>query len=136
MAYRETGVGGDGQSLGRLVSGLGHDVGLLVRQEVELAKAEIKDQVGRTLRDAIGMGVGGVLAALGGVCFLAAAILGLIALGVVAWLAALIIGVVLMLAGYVVFRAGRSAMGHDGIAPRRTARTLRDDVSWAKEQLR
>lgn len=96
--------------LKELVSELGHDTGLLVRQEIALAKAELKQKVVRAAKGAATIGIAAFVAYTGVLAILAAVVLILIALGVVAWLAALIVGVVVVLAGYLLAQHGRRTL--------------------------
>src|ERR1700752_3153532 len=73
------------RSLKQIVSDLRTDGALLVRQEIALAKAELKEKA------ALFAGAG-LLAYAGLLALFAALVLGLIAIGVVAWLAPLSVG--------------------------------------------
>ena len=92
--------------LKELVSELGHDTGLLVRQEIALVKAELKQQVTRAAKGVATLGVAALVAYAGVLAILAAVVLILIALGVAAWLAALVVGVVVVVAAYVLAQRG------------------------------
>jgi len=88
------------RSLTKVVTDLSHDAGLLVRQEIALAKAQLKER-------AIRFGAAGFLAYLGALALLAALVLGVIALGVAAWLAALTIGAVVLLGAFLLVQRAR-----------------------------
>lgn len=126
---------GDGQrSLGRLFADLAQDFGLLLRQEMALAKSEIFRKFGR-------MGTGaGLLAAAGLVAFasllyfMAGAMMG-IALVLPEWAAALIVGGGALLVAAVLALIGRARLRAEALAPERTIRTLKDNAAWAKEQV-
>lgn len=100
------------RSLKDLVSDLRHSTGLLIRQELALAKAELKEKVAGAAKTAVMFGVAGLLAYAGVLALLATLALALVALGVVAWLAALIVGVLVLLAAYVLVQRARSGRGH------------------------
>ena len=89
-------------SLKDLVSDLGHNTGLLVRQEIALAKATV-------VKTVVTFGVAGLLAYAGVLAILATLVLVIIALGVVPWLATLIVGVAILLAAYVLVQRARGA---------------------------
>lgn len=89
------------RSLKELISDLRHNTGLLVRQEIALAKAELKQKVAGVAKTAALFGAAGLLAYAGVLAILATMVLALVALGVVAWLATLIVGVMVLLAAYV-----------------------------------
>lgn len=122
-------------SLGELLRRLSTDTGELVRQEMQLAKAEVR-QTGATLaRDGARIGVAIGLALAGVLALGAFAILALGAMLDNYWLAALIVGVVLLAIGGVL---GTSAIGdikqRAGLP--QTADSLREDAAWAKQEAR
>ena len=124
-------------SLGDLFRQLTTDTGELVRQEVSLAKAEMR-QVGATLaRDgtkigiALGVAHAGVLAL---TAFLIAGLGGILRGHY--WLAALIVGVLLLAIGGVMARSAVNDVKRRGVTPDQTAKTLSDDAAWAKREAR
>lgn len=111
MSSIETSSGSD-RSLKELISDLRHNTGLLVRQELALAKAELTQKVAGVAKMAVMFGIAGLLASAGVLAVLATLALALIALGVVAWLATLIVGaLVLLTASLLVERARRPKQG-------------------------
>src|SRR5512134_250980 len=82
------------RSMGEVASGLARDVSLLVRQELELAKTEMREKA-RIAVPAVGMFVGAAIVALCAAGALTAFLIVALAEAVDAWLAALIVGVVL-----------------------------------------
>jgi hypothetical protein len=125
-------AGADDQSLGDLVATATRDLSLLIHQEVELAKTEISAEVKRA-----GIGAG----FLGGAGFV-----GLFAFVFLSVAAALAIseGADLPLwAGFVCIGGGfgglATLLAAAGVGkvvkvrgPRRTIRTVKDDIAWAK----
>ena len=89
------------RSLKGLVSDLQRNTGLLVRQEIALAKAEVKQKIVGVVKTAVTFGVAALLAYAGVLAMLVTLVLLLIALGVVAWLATLMVGVMVLLTAYV-----------------------------------
>ena len=124
-------------SLGDLFRQLTTDTGELVRQEVSLAKAEMR-QVGATLaRDGAKIGVALGLAHAGVLALTAFLIAGLG--GILRghyWLAALIVGVLLLAIGGVMARSAVNDVKRRGVTPDQTAKTLSDDAAWAKQEAR
>lgn len=93
-------------STGELVSRVSHDVSELVRNELRLAQAEMKEK-GRQVGIGAGLfGVAGLLALYAVGVLIVTAVLAL-ALVLDAWLAALIVGVVLLLAAGVASLLGK-----------------------------
>ena len=125
-------VGRRDEPLGEVARDLTRDVSLLVRQEVQLAKAEMAEK-GRIAAPGVGM-IGGatVAALLAGAALTAAAILAL-AIFLPEWLAALIVGAVLATAAYVLVQRGKERVAEAGApVPEQTIETVKEDVEWAK----
>lgn len=121
------------RSIGELFSQLTHDLGVLVRQEAELAKTEMTSKVSRMGGHAASLATGGIVAFVGAQALVAAVILVLAELGIAAWLSALIVGAVLAIAGFMMIQKGRARLKEVNLKPKRTIETLKDDVQWAKE---
>ena len=124
-------------TIGELFRQLSTDTGELVRQEVALAKAEMR-QTGATLaRDGAKVGTALALALAG---FLAITAFLVAGLGRILdgryWLSALIIGVVFLVIGAVMARNAMADVKRRGLMPTQTAATLRDDATWAKQEAR
>jgi hypothetical protein len=105
---------------------------LLVRKEIELAKAEIRTDVQAQLGTIKAFGVAAVAALLGLNLLLVAGVLGL-GLKIAAWLAALIGGGALVLIAVIVGYVGYKRMVTNPLAL--TRQTLKEDVQWMKERL-
>ena len=104
----------------------------LIRSELRLAQAELKDK-GKKAGTGVGaFGAAGLLAVYGVACLLAAAIIAL-ALAVEPWLAALIVGVVLLVAAGVAALAGKKSVKQaTPAAPERAISGLKQDVATVK----
>ena len=125
----------DERSLGDLFSELSRETTTLVRQEVQLAKAELTQSATEAARG-IGMLVAGGAVAYAGLLFLLLAIVfGLIEAGWDAWLSALVVGLVVVAIGAVLVLRARASLKPANLAPRRTVETLKEDQEWAKEQI-
>ncbi|MGE5927264.1 MAG: phage holin family protein [Gemmatimonadota bacterium] len=121
------------RSIGELFSQLTHDLGVLVRQEAELAKTEMTAKVSRMGGHAASLATGGIVAFVGAQALVAAVILGLAEIGIAAWLSALIVGALLAVTGFMMVQKGRARLKEVNLKPKRTIETLKDDVQWAKE---
>jgi hypothetical protein len=130
------------RSIGELFGQLSQDMTLLVRQEVQLARAEMSDKITRVTTNLVSVVAGGFVAYIGALALVAALILGLHDLADISpWVSALIVGAVLAIAGYAMLRRGLGELKQVDLAPRRTVenirddvQTIKDDVQWAKEQ--
>jgi len=125
----------DERSLGDLFSDLSRETTTLVRQEVQLAKAELTQSATEAARG-IGMLVAGGAVAYAGLLFLLLAIVfGLIEAGWDAWLSALVVGLVVVAIGAVLVLRARESLKPANLAPQKTVETLKEDAAWAKEQI-
>lgn len=128
-------TGRDERSLGDLFSELARETSTLVRQEVELARAELSEQASHAARPAVSLVLGGVLAYAGLLAVVAGIVLALEAAGLPLWVAALLVGLVVAGVGGLLVLQARSALKRTDLTPRRTIETLKEDRAWAKEQI-
>jgi hypothetical protein len=124
------------RSLKELVSGLGRDMGLLVRQEMQLAKAEVSEKVSNVTKGAAKIGAGAFVAYAGVLALTAALVLLAITIGITPWLSAAIIAVLFLLAGFLLIQSGRRSMKAGPAPLERTKQTSKQTVRHLKEQLR
>jgi uncharacterized membrane protein YqjE len=117
-------------SLGELVAQLTDVSTRLVHDEVEHAKAELRDDV-RHAGAGIGLVSAAGLLAFFAVGTLVTAAVAALALVVDVWLAALVVAAVLLLAAGVAALVGKREVAEAG-PPLRTAESVRDDVAVAK----
>jgi hypothetical protein len=121
--------------LKELISGLGKDMGLLVRQEIELAKAELREKTSHVAKGSISIGAGAFLLYAGILSIVASLVLLLIIAGISAWMAAGLIGLVLVIIGFVTIQGGRQKMTSGQPTLRRTKDNAKLTVQRLKEQL-
>ncbi|HKH31136.1 MAG TPA: phage holin family protein [Gaiellaceae bacterium] len=118
--------------LGEVARDLTKDLSLLVRQEIELAKAEMS-QKGRTAAPGIGMLGGAGVVALAAAGALTAFLILVLAIFLPEWLAALIVAAVLGAAAYLLMKQGKERVEEAGKpVPEQTIETVKEDVEWAK----
>ncbi len=125
----------DERSLGELLGDLMQQTGTLVRQEMKLATTELSDKASRVGKDVGALAVGGAVAYAGFLALLAAIIIGLGQLGLPWWIAALIVGVVVVGIGGLMVQKGLAALKHQNMMPQQTITSLKEDQTWAKEQI-
>jgi hypothetical protein len=123
-------------SVGELVSQVTTDLSTLMRQELELAKAEVKAEVKQ------GGKAAGMLGGAGGAGYFAILFLSLTIMFALAELfgegpgahavAALIVTVLYGIAAAVLFLRGKKEMQQVSPTPTQTVETLKEDVQWAK----
>lgn len=121
-------------SFGDLVSRLTTQTGVLIRQEVALAKVELRETGTTLARDSAKVGAGLMIAWAGMLALTAALVVGLANLFDSYWLAALVVGAIYVIVGWMLARSAMNDVRHRGLAPKQTVDTLREDADWAKEQ--
>jgi hypothetical protein len=119
--------------LGEVAGELTRDLSLLVRQELELAKAEMREK-GKIALPGIGMiGAAGVVALCAAGALTAFLVL-LLSLFLDDWLAALITGAVLAGAAAALALAGKERVEEMGSpVPEQTIDNVKEDAEWVKE---
>ncbi len=126
--------GRDDRSLSELFAELARETSTLVRQEVQLARDEVSQQVARVGRNVGALVAGGAVVYAGFLAIIAAVILLLGDLGLPWWLAALLVGVVVAGVGAALVARAITALKQTDLVPRQTVETLREDQEWVKEQ--
>jgi Putative Actinobacterial Holin-X, holin superfamily III len=122
--------------LGEVAKDLARDVPLLVRQEIELAKAEMREKVA-IVGPALGLIGGALVVALCAAGALTAFLVLALAEAVDAWLAALLVGALLAGAGAVLAYAGKERFAEAGSPlPEQTIENVKEDAQWVKEHAR
>jgi uncharacterized membrane protein YqjE len=119
-------------SLGELFSEMTSDVSTLFRKEIELAKVEAREEVGRTKQAAIMFGIAGVSALLA---------LAMLSTALAWWLdeamhpavAWAIVGALWVIAAAITASMGRKHLKEMQGLPK-TKQTIKEDVEWAKQQ--
>jgi uncharacterized membrane protein YqjE len=125
--------GGEDRSLGELLGDIANNMTTLVKDELELAKTEAKQEAAKAGKGAGllgGAGVTGHLALLFG----SLALMYLLDTWMHTALAALIVTVIWAIVAAVLAQKGRKEL--KGLNPKleTTQRTIKEDVQWAKQQ--
>ncbi len=122
------------ESVGDLVKELIQDVADLVRAEIRLGREEIKEDAARIGAGVAFAAVGGMVAFVGFICLVFAAIYALGTLVGTA-LAALIVGVVVLIVGGIVALVGIGRVRSANPAPDRTLSAVKEDAEWLKNRV-
>jgi len=130
-------------SIPSLLRDLRDETTTLLRQEVALAKTEMKENVSRATSHAVHIAIGGFVAYAGvivlliGIGHLLGALLIRAGLDeqVAQWLAPAIVGLVVAIIGYMMLSKAKNAMASEGIAPRQTIDSIRENKQWAQSKL-
>jgi hypothetical protein len=130
--YPDTGRPDPGEvSIGELIGNISNDLSQLFRQEVELAKEELRQEASKAGK-AGGMLGGAAFAGYLAVVLLSfALVFGLSNVIDPGW-AALIVAVIWAAVGGVLYANGRKRLKTVDPVPRRTVDTLKEDAQWLK----
>jgi uncharacterized membrane protein YqjE len=124
-------------SLGELLKRLSNDTGDLLSQEIALAKAELRESVENIGRGAVKLGVAlmfGLTGLLALTAFLIVGLGGVTGGHYGTW--ALVIGVVELIIAALAARSAKQSMRPSQIKPTETIDTLREDKSWARDEMK
>lgn len=123
----------DSRSLGEIVGDVTQDLTTLIRQEIDLAKTELKEEATKTGK-AAGMLGGAGLAGYFAVLFLSTTLMFVLDEFLDLWLAALIVTVLWAVATAVLAVIGKKRLKASRPQLPQTQQTLKEDVRWAKAQ--
>jgi hypothetical protein len=124
------------ESLGGLIRGILMDLRTLIREEIALARVEIRQQATRARAAALSFGI-----AVGALLFGGTFLLIAIAIGIAdllqwpVWAGFLIVAVVLALIGAVTLSSGRRQLQHVHAVPEETVTTLKENSEWIAKRL-
>jgi len=128
-------------SLSTLVRDLLHDTSRLVRDEVALAKAEVKENLARYERAFAFFAVAAVLGIAAAVVLLTALNTGLIALfdrfmplAVAVWLAPLVLFAVFGAVAFAIAQRGREVLQGAHLKPETTLETVEETKQWIRSK--
>jgi Na+/melibiose symporter-like transporter len=123
----------DDRSVGQLLGDVTRELQALVRKELELARAETKEELQRAGAAGKRFGVAGLAGYLAVVMLSFAAAWALTAVMPTGW-AFFAVGVVLGVVAAAMARQGRSRLREFHPVPQETAETLKEDVEWLKSR--
>lgn len=123
------------RSIGAVLSDIVGDLQQIVRGEVRLAKAELREEMAKAKRGAVLLVAGGLILVAGFGCLLLAAIYGLATVWP-PWAAALAVGGGTALLGAVVALGGKKQISAVELPPQKTAASVRENLQWAKSRMK
>ncbi|HLZ91601.1 MAG TPA: phage holin family protein [Candidatus Acidoferrum sp.] len=106
----------------------------IFRAEFRLAKVEIQQETAKAVRSGVPLGIGALLA-LYAVGFLLLAVVHGLSLLVAAWLASLIVGAAVLMVAMILVGIGRKRSKEVRV-PEKTVGTMKENLQWAKDQIR
>jgi len=122
------------KSLGELFGDLSREVTTLVREEANLAKAELSRKAARVGKDVGFLAAGGAVAYAGMLALIAALIAGLVEAGMDWWASALLVGLVIAaIGGYLVWQ-GLQNLKREDLTPHETVESIKEDAQWIRRR--
>jgi hypothetical protein len=130
-------------SIPELLRELREESSTLFRQEIALAKTEVKEKASKLSRNAIYLVAGGVVA-YSGLIFILLAVTRLISAGLVAagmeaataaWVGPLILGLLVAIIGTAMLMKGKRTLAEESLVPEKTLQSLKEDKSWTRAKV-
>ena len=118
-------------SIGELIGNISNDLSTLFRQEVELAKVELRQEATKAGKAAGMLGAAGFAGYMTVLLLSFAVVYGLSNVMDAGW-AALIVAVVWAIVGGVLYANGRRKLKTVSPVPRQTVETVKEDAQWLK----
>lgn len=122
-------------SLASLLSGIVGDAQVLVRQEIALARQEIREEISNAKDAGITLAIAGGVLAVGGlllVLTLAQALAYFLHWPV--WAGYGVVGIVLAIVGYILLSSAQKRMKQINPMPEKTVETMKENVEWIKDR--
>ena len=124
------------ESIGGLIRGILNDIRTLIREEVALARVEIREQAGRAKAAALSFGIAAAALLFGGIFLLVSIALGIAyLLGWPAWTGFLIVALLLCGGGYFTLSNGRKQIATVHAIPEETVTSLKENSEWIAKRL-
>ena len=131
--YQQSGSG-TGESIGSILSGLLTDLQGMVRGEIALARAEVKEDVSTAGRAAGELAAAAFLG-LTGFIFLMLGATYVLNIWMRMWIAAAIVGLVLLAIAAILGMNGKSKLSATSLKPDRTIDSVKETTEWAKQRM-
>jgi uncharacterized membrane protein YqjE len=124
------------ESIGSLIRGILTDTQTLIREEIALARVEMREQAGRARAAALSFGIAAAALGFGAIFLLVAIALGIAYLiGWPAWTGFLIVAILLCIGGYFTLSSGRKQLANVHAMPEETVTTLKENSEWLAKRL-
>lgn len=129
--------------LATLVKGIVNDIGDLIKQQFQFAKAEIKTDLRKTKEGVLALAIGAGVAALGGLffCFALVYLLHWLAsppnadpASLPLWACYGIVSLLFLGGGFALILAGKKKLDSFNPLPDQTAQTMKENVQWITNQ--
>jgi len=125
----------NGRSMDEVLQDIVANIQEIFRSEFRLAKVEIQQQATVATRSAVPLIIGALLGlyALG---FLLLAAVHALSIVVDPWLASLIVGAAVLAISLALISVGKNRLKQLKVVPEKTVETVKENMQWAKQQIR
>ena len=124
------------ETLGGLIRGILTDLRTLIREEIALARVEIREQAGRARAAAFSFGMAAAALLFGATFLLVAVATGIAELlDWPVWTGFLIVAVLLSVVGFISLSSGRKQLQSFHAVPEETVATLKENSEWIAKRL-
>jgi len=125
----------NGRTMSEVLQDIVANIQEIVRSEFRLAKVEIHEETTKAVRSSIPLVIG-VLLSLYALGFILLAVVHALSMVVDAWLATLIVGAAVLVISMILVSVGRKRFKQVKVVPEKTVVTVKENVQWAKHQIR
>ena len=125
----------NGRTMSEVLQDIAANIQEIVRSEFRLAKVEIHEETTKAVRSSIPLVIG-VLLSLYALGFILLAVVHALSMVVDAWLATLIVGAGVLVVSMILVSVGRKRFKQVKVVPEKTVVTVKENVQWAKHQIR
>ena len=125
----------NGRTMSEVLQDIVSNIQEIVRSEFRLAKVEIHEETTKAVHSSIPLVIG-VLLSLYALGFILLAVVHALSMVVDAWLAALIVGAAVLVISMILVSVGRKRFKQVKVVPEKTVVTVKENVQWAKHQIR
>ena len=125
----------NGRTMSEVLQDIVANIQEIVRSEFRLAKVEIHEETTKAVRSSIPLVIG-VLLSLYALGFILLAVVHALSMVVDAWLATLIVGAGVLVISMILVSVGRKRFKQVKGVPEKTVVTVKENVQWAKHQIR
>jgi uncharacterized membrane protein YqjE len=125
----------NGRTMSEVLQDIVANIQEIVRSEFRLAKVEIHEETTKAVRSSIPLVIG-VLLSLYALGFILLAVVHALSMVVDAWLATLIVGAGVLVISMILVSVGRKRFKQVKVVPEKTVVTVKENVQWAKHQIR
>ena len=135
MPRVENDTSAEGRGTTDLVRNIAEDAGTLIRKEVELARQELEEVLGRWFQAVAAVALAALLAT-STIVLLGFAAVAALDEAMPKWAASLVVAAMALVLSGVAALFAQKRISRAPVVPPETTRTVKEDIEWAKAQLK